>query len=93
MTAALHRITVLPDGAAFDARADRSVLRSALDQGVRMPNGCRNGTCRTCLARLVIGRIDYEIEWPGVSTDERREGLFLPCVARPSTDLVIRRGE
>ena len=93
MTGAVYRVTLLPDGAAFDARDDRSVLRSALDQGVRMLSSCRNGTCRSCLARLVIGRIDYEIEWPGVSVDEKREGLILPCVARPLSDLVIRRGE
>ena len=88
-----HRVTLLPDGASFDARGDRPILRSALDQGVPMLSSCRNGTCRTCLARLVIGRIDYEIEWPGVSDDEKREGLILPCVARPLSDLVIRRAE
>jgi ferredoxin len=88
-----YRVTLLPEGATFEARADRPILRSALDNGVPMLSSCRNGTCRTCLARLVIGRIAYEIEWPGVSADERQEGLILPCVARPLSDLVIRRGE
>jgi ferredoxin len=93
VTAALHRVTLLPECTTFDAREDRPILRSALEQGVRMLSSCRNGTCRTCLARLVIGRIEYEIEWPGVSADEKVEGLILPCVARPLSDLVIRRGE
>src|SRR5205085_11519100 len=87
-----HHITLLPDGAGFEAREDRSILRSALEQGVPMLSSCRNGTCRTCLARLVIGLVAYEIEWPGVSAEERREGLILPCVARPCSELVIRRG-
>ena len=88
-----HRVTLLPDRAQFDARADQSVLKSALEAGVGMLSSCRNGTCRTCLCRLVIGRIDYEIEWPGLSAEEKREGLVLPCVARPLTELVLRRGE
>jgi ferredoxin len=58
-----------------------------------MLSSCRNGTCRTCICRLVIGRIEYEIEWPGLSAEEKRDGLVLPCVARPLTDVVLRRGE
>jgi ferredoxin len=88
-----HRVTLLPDRAGFDAREDQSVLKSALQAGVGMLSSCRNGTCRTCICRLVIGRIDYEIEWPGLSAEEKREGLVLPCVARPLTDLVLRRGD
>jgi ferredoxin len=88
-----HRVTLLPDRAGFDARADQSVLKSALQSGVNMLSSCRNGTCRACICRLVIGRIEYEIEWPGLSAEEKREGLVLPCVARPLTDLVLRRGD
>jgi len=90
---ARHRVTLLPERAEFDARSDQSVLKSALQAGVRMASSCRNGTCRTCICRLVIGRIAYEIEWPGLSAEEKREGLVLPCVARPLTDLVLRRGD
>jgi len=88
-----HRVTLLPDRASFDARTDQSVLKSALQSGVSMQSSCRNGTCRTCMCRLVIGRIAYEIEWPGLSAEEKREGLVLTCVARPLTDLVLRRGD
>jgi ferredoxin len=88
-----HRVTVLPERVEFDARADQSLLKSALQSGVPLLSSCRNGTCRTCICRLVIGRIDYEIAWPGLSAEEKREGLVLPCVARPLTDIVLRRGE
>jgi ferredoxin len=91
--AARHRVTLLPERAEFDARADQSLLKSALQAGVPMLSSCRNGTCRTCICRLVIGRIAYEIEWPGLSAEEKREGLVLPCVARPLTDVVLRRGD
>ena len=34
---------------------------------------CRNGTCRTCLCRLDSGQIAYEIEWPGLTREEKAE--------------------
>ena len=73
----------------FAAPADRTVLASAEAAGLRWPNSCRNGTCRTCLRRLEAGEVDYRIEWPGVLPDERRDGWFLPCVAYPRSDLVL----
>jgi ferredoxin len=56
---------------------------------LRLPSSCRNGTCRTCMCRLLEGRIRYEIEWPGLSVDEKREGYILPCIAYPESDLVL----
>lgn len=73
----------------FWARAGDTVLAAALRAGVPVISFCRNGTCRACLCRLDSGRIDYLIEWPGLSAEEKREGLILPCVARPLTDLVL----
>ena len=55
----------------------------------RMESSCRNGTCRTCICLLVSGKVGYRMEWPGLSLDEKREGLILPCVAYPLSDVVI----
>ncbi|MGZ5819510.1 MAG: 2Fe-2S iron-sulfur cluster-binding protein, partial [Burkholderiaceae bacterium] len=52
-------------------------------------SSCRNGTCRTCMCRLIDGQVSYRIEWPGLSADEKRDGYILPCVAYPESDLVI----
>jgi len=38
---------------------------------------------------LVSGTVSYTIEWPGVSREEKAEGLILPCVAVAESDLVI----
>ena len=35
------------------------------------------------------GQVRYEIEWPGLSAEEKAEGCILPCVATPETDLRI----
>jgi ferredoxin len=80
-----------PDGIVFDLSAAVPVLLAAELAGIALPSSCRNGTCRTCLCRMVEGRVAYRIEWPGLSAEEKREGYFLPCVAYAQTDLVMMR--
>jgi len=83
-------VTLLPAGVAFEARADESLLKAGLRAMVAMRSSCRNGTCRTCICRLERGSIAYEIEWPGLTREEKAEGLVLPCVARALSDVVLR---
>ncbi len=79
------------EGQQFDAQSDQTLL-SALEQGgIDWPSSCRNGTCRTCIGQLVDGQVRYEIEWPGLSAEEKAEGYALPCVAYPCSDLLLRR--
>ncbi len=56
-----------------------------------MPSSCRSGTCRTCVCRLVSGEVSYTIEWPGLSAEEKAEGYVLPCVARPTSNVVLEQ--
>lgn len=84
-----HRVVVHPGGQHFDVQAGHSLIEAAVAAGVDLPRSCRNGTCRTCIARLRQGRVHYRIAWPGLSFDEHDEGWILPCVAEPDTDLVI----
>jgi len=83
-------IRVEPLGVDFDAPDDLPIMLAAHRAGVNLPSSCRNGTCRTCLCRLESGTVAYEIEWPGVTREEQAEGLVLPCVARPLSDVVLR---
>jgi ferredoxin len=87
---AVFHVTLLPAGEHFEARSDESLLKAGLRAMVPMRSSCRNGTCRTCLCRLEHGSIAYEIEWPGLTREEKAEGLVLPCVARPLSDVVLR---
>jgi ferredoxin len=77
------------DGRAFDAPAGMTLLASALRAGVMLVSSCRNGTCRSCMMRLVDGRVRYQMEWPGLLAEEKAEGWILPCVACPESDLVL----
>jgi len=80
-----------PDGQQFDAWSHQSVLLSLEQGGIAWPSSCRNGTCRTCIAQLLRGRVRYEIEWPGLSAEEKAEGCALPCVAFPCSDLSVKK--
>lgn len=85
----IHRLTVLPGGWQLPVPAGHSLLQAAWAAGVRLPSACRNGSCRSCLARLDSGQIRYLMEWPGLLAEEKAAGWILPCVACADTDLVV----
>jgi ferredoxin len=82
---------VAPGGEQFDAWGDQPLLISAELGSIDWPSSCRNGTCRTCIGQLVAGEVRYEIEWPGLSAEEKAAGCVLPCVAYPVSDVVLTR--
>jgi ferredoxin len=84
-----HEVVLQPSGWRFACRPDASILEEAARAGIRLPSSCRNGTCRTCLCRLLRGQVEHAVPWPGLSADEKAEGWILPCVARARSDLLI----
>ncbi|HEY3599245.1 MAG TPA: 2Fe-2S iron-sulfur cluster-binding protein [Paraburkholderia sp.] len=86
---ATFTVRVEPLGRTFDAPSSLTVLEAAGFADLRLPRSCRNGTCRTCLCKMTAGRVHYQIEWPGLSAEEKAEGYILPCVAIAEADLVI----
>ncbi len=85
----LPTITLLPGDWQVAAWPGATLLEAAEAAGVDLPSSCRNGTCRTCVCRMVSGKVRYLVEWPGLSADDRREGCVLPCVAVPVGDVVL----
>lgn len=83
------QLTVLPGGWQLPVAPGQTLLQAALAAGVRLPSACRNGTCRSCIARLRGGRAHHTIDWPGLSAEEKAEGWLLPCVACADSDLVL----
>ena len=77
--------------AQFDAWTHQPLLNSLEQGGIDWPSSCRNGTCRTCFAQLTRGEVRYDIEWPGLSSEEKAEGGVLPCVAIPCSDVTLQR--
>lgn len=79
------------EGQPFDAQSNQTLLTALEQGGIDWPSSCRNGTCRSCIGQLVDGQVRYEIEWPGLSAEEKAKGYALPCVAYPCSDLLLRR--
>ncbi|MDC6081098.1 2Fe-2S iron-sulfur cluster-binding protein [Burkholderia cenocepacia] len=79
----------LVDAAQTSYDAALTVLEAAAFARVSLPRSCRNGTCRSCLCRIVSGSVRYTIEWPGLSREEKADGYTLPCVAVATSDLVL----
>ena len=80
-----------PDAQQFDAWTNQPLLASLEQGGIDWPSSCRNGTCRTCFGQLISGQVRYDIEWPGLSSEEMAEGCVLPCVAIPCSDVTLQR--
>jgi ferredoxin len=81
--------SLVPSGQQFDAWPHQPLLFSAEQGGIDWPSSCRNGTCRTCIGQMSLGHVHYEIDWPGLSAEEKAQGYVLPCVAYPRSDLVL----
>lgn len=82
---------VLPADLQYDVEGDLSLLEAAEMSRVQLPSSCRNGTCRTCICRLISGEVAYTVAWPGLSVEEKAEGWVLPCVARPLSNVVLEQ--
>ena len=81
-----------PNDLQFDAWTHQPLLQSLEQGGSDWPSSCRVGHCRTCVGQLLSGEVRYEIEWPGLTSEEQAEGCVLPCVAYPCSDVVLRPG-
>ena len=87
--AATYRAQLMPGGEDFAAAESVPLLLAAQQAGITMASACRNGTCRACLCQLISGAVAYNIAWPGVSAQEKRDGLILPCVACARSDVIL----
>ena len=67
-----------------------TILRGCLRDGIAQEYSCRVGMCLACCAEIVEG----EVVQPAAHalTKNERKNYALTCMARPLTDLIIRRG-
>jgi ferredoxin len=83
------------DGQSFEVEQDEIVLDAAMRQGVDIPYSCRSGTCRTCLSKVLSGRIEHEEEWADdlmISDAEVAEGFRLLCSSLAYEDSEVEPG-
>jgi toluene monooxygenase electron transfer component len=72
----------------FDAEAGEKILFAGLRARIDLPYECGTGTCGTCKARLVDGRVDDA--WPEAAGKRYLKGAgeFLMCQCAPAADVV-----
>jgi ferredoxin len=83
------------DGQSFEVEPDEIVLDAAMRQGVDIPYSCRSGTCRTCLSKVLRGKIEHEEEWADdlmISPAEVAEGFRLLCSSLAHEDSEVEPG-
>ena len=73
----------------FDAQSGERVLYAGLRTGIDLPYECATGTCGTCKAKLVSGRV--RDRWPGAPGRKfaRQAGEFLMCQCEAEEHLTL----
>jgi ferredoxin len=77
---ALDRTIAVPD--------DEYILDMAIAAGVKLPSGCKQGTCSACIAKLVSGEVD-QTEQKFLNASEIQAGYTVTCVAYPLSDCTL----
>ena len=85
-------IAITDDGHQVDVNEGDKLLDALEMGGVNWPSSCRNGSCRTCIGQLIEGTVRYEIDWPGLTAEEKADGYVLPCVAHACSNVKLKSG-
>src|SRR5438046_1060421 len=89
-----HQVTIRNTGHRVPAQEGSTVLQSALDAGLVLPYGCRDGACGSSKGKLVDGSIDYgRYSEKALTAQERAQGYALFCQAKPLSDVAIEARE
>ncbi len=62
-----------------------NLLELAEEHDIIIDSCCRSGNCGTCMTEIKSGEIDYR----GISEMVVAPGYCLPCIARPSSDVIL----
>lgn len=83
-------VTILPSGKQFSVDDETTILEAALDEGVVLPYGCKNGACGSCKALVLEGSVEQGAhQASALSTQDITLGHALLCTAKARSDLEI----
>jgi len=89
-----HQVTLQPSGHVFTVADGATILDAALDAGVNLPYGCKNGACGACKGKVLAGDVDHGAAQESALPDaERAAGMALFCCAKPLADLTLEARE
>jgi len=89
-----HRVRIRSSGHEFLVEPGESILDAAVRQGHPLPYGCRNGTCASCLGKVISGEVFYPDGPPPALSDEAdAAGQAILCQAQIDEDCEIEIDE
>src|SRR5690606_3349730 len=84
------KISLQPGGQEFEAAADQTILDAALEDGLLLPYGCRDGARGACKGQVLSGTVDYGgLSETALTDADRAAGRALFCRAMARSDLVL----
>ena len=85
-----HTVEFVGTGESIRVSETQTVLKACIEAGIAQEYSCRVGMCLACSAEIIEG----EVTQPAARglTDAEAEEFALTCMARPKSDLKLRRG-
>jgi ring-1,2-phenylacetyl-CoA epoxidase subunit PaaE len=85
----MHEVTIHVNGEThkISVPPQKSILDTALDNGIDMPYSCQNGLCTACRSKCLSGSVKM-LRGDGLSASEIAQGYVLTCVGIPATPTV-----
>lgn len=83
-------VTIILDGEESQIKMlpGETVLEAALRNNLDAPYACQGGSCCTCRALLVEGKVEMKVNY-ALLDDEVKQGYILTCQSRAVTDNII----
>ncbi|MGH1372732.1 MAG: 2Fe-2S iron-sulfur cluster-binding protein [Cellvibrionaceae bacterium] len=70
--------------------SNTTLLQAMHEAQLPVRKACRNGGCGVCRCRLIEGEVDYRQREPfALWEKDKAEGIILPCIAYPASELVL----
>lgn len=81
-------VCIASTGERIQVPADQSVIEALAGHGIVIPSSCSEGTCGTCLTRVLQGEIEHRDVL--LTEEERRRGdHFTPCCSRARSGEIV----
>lgn len=88
-----HTVEFEGTGEVIEVSEKETILSRCIEEGLAQEYSCRVGMCLACSARILSGDVEQTVAVKRGLTEEEAEDYALTCMARPTSDLRLRRGE
>jgi len=83
-------VTIKNTGQTFEVKGGINLLQAAQNAGIKWPCDCKVGSCGSCRAKLVKGKVKELTDFAyTLDADMLKENYILACQSRLKTDLEV----